>query len=77
MADALSRVFVNTLSPQPPVIDFKAMSLTQQEDPEIPQLEVPGSSLSLQPMLVPTSDVTILCDVSTSTSRPFVPSKFP
>ena len=67
VADALSRVVVNTLSPQSPVIDFKAMSLAQQEDPEIQQLEASGSSLSLQPMPVPTSDVTILCDVSTGT----------
>ena len=67
MADTLSRVVFNTLSPQPPVIDFEAMSWAQQEDPEIQQLEASNSSLSLQPMLVPTSDVTILCDVSTST----------
>ena len=76
VADALSRVVVNTLSPQSPVIDFKAMSLAQQEDPEIQQLKASGSSLSLQPMPLPTSDVTILCDVSTGTPRPFVPSKF-
>ena len=70
------RVVVNTLSPQLPVIHLKAMSLAQQEDPEIQQLEAFGSSLSLQPMPVPTSDATILCDVSTGTSRLFVPSKF-
>ena len=76
MADALSRVVLSTLSPQPTVVDFKAMSSAQQEDPEIQQLEASGSSLSLQPMPVPTSDVTILCDVSTDTPRPFIPSKF-
>ena len=76
VADALSRIVLSTLSPQPMVVDFKAMSSAQQEDPEIQQLEASGSSLSLQPMPVPTSDVTILCDVSTGTPRPFVPSKF-
>ena len=76
VADALSRVGVNTLSPQPPVVDFKAMAAAQQENPEIQQFEAPGSSLSLQPMPVPTSDTTILCDVSTGTPRPYVPFSF-
>ena len=76
VADALSRVGVNTLSPKPPVVDFKAMAAAQQEDPEIQQFEAPGSSLSLQPMPVHTSDTTILCDVSTGTPHPYVPSSF-
>ena len=76
VADALSHVGVNTLSPQPPVVDFKAMTAAQQEDPEIQQFEAPGSLQSLQPMPVPTSDTTILCDVSTGTPRPYVPSMF-
>ena len=76
VADALSRVGVNALSSQAPVVDFKVMAAAQQEDPEIQLFTTPGSSLSLQPMPVPTSDVTVLCDVSTGTPRPYVPSKF-
>jgi len=41
------------------VVDFEAMAAAQQEDPEIKQYEQPGSSMSLQPMPVPTSDITI------------------
>ena len=40
------------------------------------QFSTNSSSLTLQPMPVPTSDVTILCDASTGTPRPYVPSKF-
>ena len=76
VADALSGEGVNTLPPQPLVGDFKAMAAVQQEDPEIQQFEAPGSSLSLQPMPVPTFDITILCDVSTATPHPYVRSKF-
>ena len=35
ITDALSRVHVNTLSSQTPVVNFKAMVAAQQEDPEI------------------------------------------
>ena len=74
--DALSCVGVNILSSQTPVVDFKAMAAAQQEDPDRQQFRTNGSSLTLQPMPVPTSDVTILCDVSTDTPRPYVSSKF-
>jgi len=73
VADALSRVGVNTLSSQTPVVDFKAMAAAQQEDPDIQKFRTNGSSLTLQPMPIPTSDVTILCDVSTGTPCPYVP----
>ena len=76
VADALSRVGVNALSSQTPVVSFKAMAAAQQEDSNIQQFRTNGSSLTLQPMPVPTSDVTILCDVSTGTARPYVPFKF-
>jgi len=76
VADALSRVGVNTLLPQSPVVNFKAMAAAQQEDPEVQQFDTPGSSMSLKPMPVPTSDVPILCDVSTGTPRPYIPYKF-
>jgi len=67
VADALSHVGVNNFSSQSPVVDFKAIAAAQQEDPEMQQFKSNGSSLTLQPMPVPTSDVTILCDISTHT----------
>ena len=47
MADALSRVGVNTLTTQSPVIDFTEMATVQKENPEIKQFQGPDSSLSL------------------------------
>ena len=76
VADALSRVGVNTLTTQSPVIDFTEMAAVQKEDPEIKQFQGPDSSLSLKALPVPTSEATILCDVSTGTPRPYVPPKF-
>ena len=76
IADAPSHVGINTLPSQTPVADFKAMATAQLEDPEIQKFGTNGSSLTLQPMPVPTSDVTILCDVSTGTPHLYIPSKF-
>ena len=36
---------------------------------------VKGTSLVLQPIAIPTTDVTLLCDVATGTPRPYVPKK--
>ena len=78
VANALSRVEVGTVSGRaesPPVIDFKAMALAQDSDPELKHLQT-GSSLKLQAVPLAMSDATILCDVSTGTSRPYVPAAF-
>ena len=76
VADALSRLGVNTLATQPPIIDFKEIAAAQDEDTEMEQFKRPDSSLSLEAVPVPTSDTTILCDMSTGTPRPYVPPKF-
>ena len=74
VADALSRIEVSTLHQSSPVIDFKAMAAAQQSDTEISDLQT--SSLQLQPLPIPTSDLTILCDMSTGVPRPYVPQRF-
>lgn len=76
VADALSRVGVNTFTTQPPVIDFTEMAAAQKEDPEIKRFQTPDSSLSLKELPVPTSEDTILCDMSTGAPRPYVPPRF-
>ena len=71
-ADALSRVEVDAIHTTPlATIDFTAMARAQQDDPQL-QNSSPDLSLQLRPVPVPTADVTLLCDVSTGTPRPYV-----
>ena len=74
VADALSCIEVSTLHQSSPVIDFKAMAAAPQSDTEISDLQT--SSLQLQPLPLPASDLTILCDMSTGVPRPYVLQQF-
>ena len=76
MADAQSRTGVHALTTRPPVINVAEIAAAQKEDPEIKQFQGPNSSLSLKELPIPASDATILCDVSTGTPHPYVPSQF-
>ena len=74
-ADALSRVEVDALGAplsSTSSVDVVAMARAQQDDPDL----LNSSSLQFRPVPVPTSDTTILCDMSTGTPRPFVPQPF-
>ena len=73
VADTLSRMAVNSLQPQS-TIDFNAIANAQKDDEELKQLTT--TSLNLQPIPLPTSDSTILCDTSTTNPRPYIPAKF-
>ena len=76
-ADALSRVEVDALNtPLDSIssIDYTAMARAQQDDPTL--ADPAGSSLQLRPVPLPTEDVTLLCDMSTGTPRPYVPQPF-
>ena len=55
---------ISTLHQSPPTIDFKAMAAVQQTDPEISELQTSTSSLQLQTLPLPISDLTLLCDMS-------------
>ena len=76
-ADALSRVEVDALCAplsSTPSIDYAAMARAQQDDPTLSQ---PSKlSLDLRPVPLPTTDGTLLCDMSTGTPRPYVPEPF-
>ena len=76
VADALSRIELNAITSQPPVIDFTQLAAAQKEDSQLQQLTQDNSSLSLKSMPAPTTDVMLLCDVSTGTPHPYVPYKF-
>lgn len=78
VADALSRADIKAVVAAveaPPVIDFKAMATAQNGDAELQRLRT-NSSLRLQAMPLAMSDTTIVCDVSTGVSRPYVPADF-
>ncbi len=77
VADALSRIGSCTLQQiETPPIDFSAIAAAQRHDPELQQLRTSPSSLKLEAIPLPTSEATILCDVSTGVPRPFVPHQF-
>ena len=74
VADALSRAEINAVITTPPVIDFAELAAAQKDDPEMQQFQTPNSSLSLKALPIPTSEGTILCDMSTGQPRPYVRS---
>ena len=76
VADALSRVGIYAVIAPPPLIDFAELAAAQEDDPEIRQFQSPDSSLSLKALPIPTSEGTILCDMSTGQPRPYVPPRF-
>ena len=78
VADALSHIKLNLVtSPfQLPVIDFKELAAAQQQDFQLQELTQGNSSLSLKPVPATTTDVMLLCDVSTGTPHPYVSLKF-
>eukprot|EP00794_Sanderia_malayensis_P007659 gene7659-biopygen6241 len=55
-------------------IDFNLLAHAQQSDPDLPSLQ--ASSLQLQEVPLTSSSGTILCDISTATPCPYVPSPF-
>ncbi|RVE51202.1 hypothetical protein evm_004167 [Chilo suppressalis] len=70
-ADALSRVEVISIPP-----DFETIAQKQHNDPEIRELlENNSSSLKLQKVPVPGTDITLYCDVSQSRPRPYIPKE--
>ena len=75
-ADVLSRLEVDAiLSEAPPSVDFTAMAQAQLND-EIQNSTSDSSSLQLRAVPLLTADVTLLCDTSTGTPRPWVPQSF-
>ena len=75
VADALSRAHIDSLSLNNTSIDFDAIAIAQEDDDEIAQLKE-NSSLKLEQVPLPSSDKTILCDVSTGLPRPYIPPAF-
>ena len=78
VADALSRIETNALHSNDsvtPIIDFNTIAAAQQHDSELQQLQSSSTSLKLQPVPIPASNSTLICDLSTGLPRPYVPSE--
>ena len=78
VADALSRIDVSALHTDPVnTIDFQAVADAQTDESDLLNLQSDSSnSLQLKAIPLPTSNSTIVCDVSTGVPRPYVPEKF-
>ena len=74
IADALSRIDVNSLTNSPP-LDFSLLSQAQADDPKLVTLHS-SSSLSLKELPLPSSPGTLLCDIYTRYPRPYVPASY-
>lgn len=76
-ADALSRLGANTLHTDDvsSVVDLQELALAQEDDPDLPRLRA-DSSLRLEGVPFLSEGISILCDVSTGTQRPYVPQRF-
>lgn len=77
VADALSRCasFSGGLS-FPPAVDFDVISSAQQRDKELQQMRQFPGRLIFDEIILPTSTKKIVCDLSTGTPRPFIPTDF-
>lgn len=66
-ADTLSRIEAIVIPP-----DFETLASSQRNDSELTELLKGSTSLKLERVLIPGTNVTLYCDVSQSTPRPYV-----
>ncbi|GFV15031.1 hypothetical protein TNCV_3979511 [Trichonephila clavipes] len=72
VADALSRVEIDAII-KPPILDYKKFAQTQLHDSEIQSFLKADYSIKLEKKYFPLEDVSLYCDKSLETPRPFVP----
>lgn len=72
VADALSRTEINQVQLG---IDYGAMAIAQQEDPEVQAYRTAITGLRLEDVPLDDKGLTLLCDKSTGRTRPLVPKK--
>lgn len=71
VADAFSRIeAISTPTP----VNLGTLAASQEQDTELQELLNSNTSLKLERVNIPGSDVQLFCDVSTSRPRPFVPA---
>ncbi|GBN19492.1 Uncharacterized protein K02A2.6 [Araneus ventricosus] len=69
VADALSRIESVSTSP----LAYEDIARSQQDDEELDLLLKQPTSLTLQKLQVPNTDVMLYCDISTQVIRPYIP----
>lgn len=74
-ADVLSRINVNVISTFS-LTDYEEMSKEQEKDDELKDLLINSKSLNLKKINIPGSNVSLYCDVSEKSCRPYVPLEF-
>lgn len=57
-------------------LNFEDLSDAQKNDPEVKDIQCRFKNLCWSNIDIPNSDKTLLCDTSTGTPRPFIPSSF-
>ncbi|GFS91677.1 transposon Tf2-6 polyprotein [Trichonephila clavipes] len=72
IADPLSRVEIDAII-KPPILDYKKFAQTQIHDSEIQSFLKADSSIKLEKQYFPLEDISLYCDKSLETPRPFVP----
>ncbi|GFV87636.1 pro-Pol polyprotein [Trichonephila clavipes] len=72
VADALSRVEIDAII-KPPILNYKKFAQAQLQDSEILSFLKADSSIKLEKQYFPLEDVSLYCDKSLETPRPFVP----
>lgn len=76
VADALSRVNIHAVHTPSTGLDFTEMAQAQATDPEFPHYRTAITKLQLQDIPFGPGGTSLLCDVSTGTPRPLVPTTF-
>lgn len=75
VADALSRIAINTYTPERHSIDFTALAMAQKNDAELRQLQE-SSSLVLEEVSLPYCPQPLICDVSGPAPRLYLTPAF-
>ena len=70
VADALTRVSIDAVQVG---LDYNQLAKTQEEDPEIAACRTSITSLTWKDVPMTEKGTTVLCDVSTGRSRPWIP----
>ena len=78
VADALSRIDVNSITEFSPSINLQAIAQAQLNDTELAKIQSSSTSMKLTTIPVPYQGQTIslVCDTSTGTSRLYLPPSF-
>ena len=71
VADALARI-----EEVESALDLEALAAAQKSDSDLKTMDQEESNLQLKLISIPESNVSLLCDVSTSRARPYVPEQF-